>query len=310
MTVAAILARARRRSRAAARAAHRPRADFDGAGDRHRRSRRNPGGATTARGQCASSSFANVAQTIPSLALLGFLLPLPIIGGVGPRTALVALSLYALLPIVRGTVLGLRGVDAAVLEAGVAMGMTSRQLLTMVELPLALPSIVAGIRVSTVIGVGTATIAAAIGAGGLGEFIFRGLAMVDTTTILAGAVPAARPRPCVGWHARVAGAARRRRRGLTAVALPLALGLLAVVIGVASGVDVGAGRSPIVVGSKNFTEQVVLGELVAQAHRGGGRARCSQAQSWRHVRLRSWSAHRRYRRLCRVHRDGRVSGVS
>ena len=134
---------------------------------------------------------ANVAQTIPSLALLGFLLPLPFIGGIGARTALVALTLYALLPIVRTTVTGLMTIDPAVLEAGVAMGMTRRQRLWMVELPLALPQIIAGVRVATVIGVGTATIAAAIGAGGLGEYIFRGLAMVDATTILAGAVPAA-----------------------------------------------------------------------------------------------------------------------
>jgi len=134
---------------------------------------------------------ANVAQTIPSLALFGFLLPLPFIGGIGPRTALVTLTLYALLPIVRTTVGGLKSLDRTVVDAGVAMGMTPRQLLFMVELPLALPSIVAGLRVATVIGVGTATIAAAIGAGGLGEYIFRGLSMVDSTTILAGALPAA-----------------------------------------------------------------------------------------------------------------------
>ena len=135
--------------------------------------------------------LANVAQTIPSLALFGFLLPLPFIGGIGPRTALVTLTLYALLPIVRTTVGGLQSLDRSVVDAGVAMGMTPRQLLFMVELPLALPSIVAGLRVATVIGVGTATIAAAIGAGGLGEYIFRGLSMVDSTTILAGALPAA-----------------------------------------------------------------------------------------------------------------------
>jgi len=136
-------------------------------------------------------TIASAAQTVPSLALLGFLLPLPFIGGIGPRTALVALGIYALLPIVRNTVTGISTVDPAVIEAGVAMGMTGRQLLWLVQFPLALPSIVAGIRVATVIGVGTATIAAAIGAGGLGEYIFRGLAMVDTTTILAGAIPAA-----------------------------------------------------------------------------------------------------------------------
>src|ERR1700687_1362791 len=136
-------------------------------------------------------AFANVAQTVPSLALLGFLLPLPFIGGSGPRTALVALSLYALLPVMRTTMTGIQTVDPAIIEAGVAMGMTARQLLFLVEFPLALPSIIAGIRVATVIGVGTATIAAAIGAGGLGEYIFRGLSMVDTATILAGALPAA-----------------------------------------------------------------------------------------------------------------------
>src|SRR5687767_1064668 len=136
-------------------------------------------------------ALTGIAQTVPSLALLGFLLPLPFIGGIGPRTALVALSIYALLPIVRTTMTGIQTVDQAVVEAGVAMGMTPRQLLFMVELPLALPSIVAGIRVATVIGVGTTTIAAAIGAGGLGEYIFRGLSMVDTPTILAGAIPAA-----------------------------------------------------------------------------------------------------------------------
>src|SRR5918994_3919318 len=134
---------------------------------------------------------ASAAQTVPSLALLGFLLPIPIIGGLGPRTALVTLSIYALLPIVRTTVTGIRNIDPAIVEAGTAMGMTNRQLLWLVELPLALPSIIAGVRVATVIGVGTTTIAAAIGAGGLGEYIFRGLAMVDTTTILAGAIPAA-----------------------------------------------------------------------------------------------------------------------
>ena len=113
--------------------------------------------------------LANIAQTIPSIALLGFLLPLPLVGGVGWRVAVVALILYALLPIVRGTLAGLMSVDPSVVAAGTAMGMTGRQLLWMVELPLSLPSIVAGIRVAAVIGVGTATVAAAIGAGGLGR---------------------------------------------------------------------------------------------------------------------------------------------
>ncbi len=136
-------------------------------------------------------SLANVAQTIPSLALFGFLIPLPYFGGIGRRTAIVALVLYALLPILRNTLTGLLGVDPSVLESAVAMGMTARQRLFRVELPLAAPTILAGVRTAAVQTVGTATIAAAIGAGGLGVFIFRGLASVDTGQILAGAVPAA-----------------------------------------------------------------------------------------------------------------------
>ena len=130
-------------------------------------------------------------QTIPSLALFGFLIPVPFVGGIGMRTAIVALILYSLLPIVRNTLTGIRGVDRLVVEAGVAMGLTSRQLLTDVELPLAMPTIVAGIRIATVVGIGVATIAAAIGGGGLGTLIFRGVAMVDSRLILAGALPAA-----------------------------------------------------------------------------------------------------------------------
>ncbi len=135
--------------------------------------------------------FANVMQTIPSLALFGFLIPVPLIGGIGKRTAIVALVLYALLPILRNTLAGILGVDPAVRESAVAMGMTGRQLLFRVELPLAARTILAGIRVATVTTIGTATIAAAIGGGGLGVFIFRGIASVDTTQILAGALPAA-----------------------------------------------------------------------------------------------------------------------
>jgi osmoprotectant transport system permease protein len=135
--------------------------------------------------------FANVMQTIPSLALFGFLIPVPLIGGIGKRTAIVALVLYALLPILRNTLAGILGVDPAVRESAVAMGMTGGQLLWHVEMPLAARTILAGIRVATVTTIGTATIAAAIGAGGLGVFIFRGIASVDTTQILAGAVPAA-----------------------------------------------------------------------------------------------------------------------
>jgi osmoprotectant transport system permease protein len=135
--------------------------------------------------------FASVMQTIPSLALFGFLIPIPLIGGIGKRTAIVALILYALLPILRNTLVGILSVDAAVRESAIAMGMTGRQLLWQVELPLAARTILAGIRVATIATIGTATIAAAIGGGGLGVFIFRGIASVDTTQILAGAVPAA-----------------------------------------------------------------------------------------------------------------------
>lgn len=135
--------------------------------------------------------IANIFQTIPSLALFGFLIPIPFIGGIGPRTAIVALVLYALLPILRNTYVGLSSIDPAVLEAAEAMGMTNSQILLRVRLPLALSVILAGIRTATVITIGVATIAAAIGAGGLGTFIFRGVAMVSDPVILAGAVPAA-----------------------------------------------------------------------------------------------------------------------
>ncbi len=137
------------------------------------------------------TTLVNVVQTVPSLAMFGFLIPIPLIGGIGARTAIVALVLYALLPVLRGTLAGILSIDPAVRESAVAMGMTPRQLLTMVELPLAARGILAGVRVATVTTVGTATIAAAIGAGGLGVFIFRGIASVDTTQILAGAAPAA-----------------------------------------------------------------------------------------------------------------------
>jgi osmoprotectant transport system permease protein len=138
-----------------------------------------------------SLGLASVFQTIPSLALFGFLIPIPFIGGIGPRTAIVALVLYALLPILRNTYVGLTSIDPAVLEAAEAMGMTNTQILTRVRLPLALGIILAGIRTATVITIGVATIAAAIGAGGLGTFIFRGVAMVSDAVILAGAIPAA-----------------------------------------------------------------------------------------------------------------------
>lgn len=144
-----------------------------------------------ARLRVTALGFASVLQTIPSLALFGFLIPLPFLGGIGTRTAIVALVLYALLPILRNTVVGLTNLDPAVLEAAEAMGMTETQILLRVRFPLGLSVVLAGVRTATVITIGVATIAAAIGAGGLGTFIFRGVAMVNDSVILAGAIPAA-----------------------------------------------------------------------------------------------------------------------
>jgi len=215
--------------------------------------------------------FANLVQTIPSLALFGFLLPLPFVGGIGPRAAIVALVLYGVLPIMRTTVAGFQGIDPAVREAALAMGMRPFQQLRIVELPLAWPSMLAGIRVATVVGVGTATIAAAIGAGGLGEYIFRGLSMVDPVVILAGAVPsAALALTADGGLALLERRTRRRRsRRVSRVALAGAL----VLVGLAGASLAVASRrtGAIVVGSKNFTEQIILGELMAQSlERYGG----------------------------------------
>jgi osmoprotectant transport system permease protein len=135
--------------------------------------------------------IAGIFQTIPSLALFGFLIPIPFIGGIGQRTAIVALTLYALLPILRNTYVGLTEIDPAVLESAEAMGMTQSQILFRVRLPLGLAVILAGVRTATIITIGVATIAAAIGAGGLGTFIFRGVALVNDSLLLAGAIPAA-----------------------------------------------------------------------------------------------------------------------
>ncbi len=193
-------------------------------------------------------TFANVVQTIPSLALFGFLIPVPFIGGIGVRTAIVALVLYSLLPIIRNTFIGISGVDPAIREAGRGMGMTGGQLLWKVEIPLAMGVIFAGVRVATVIGVGVATIAAAVGAGGLGMFIFRGVSMVDSRLILAGAIPAAALALIADFGL---GAIEKRFSKL--------LCLLLVVVTVCS-----CSPERIVVGSKNFTEQVILGEMLAQ----------------------------------------------
>lgn len=219
--------------------------------------------------------IANVMQTIPSLALFGFLIPLPFIGGIGPRTAIVALVFYALLPIIRNTVTGILGVDSNVREAAVAMGMTDRQVLFQVELPLALSVILTGVRVAVVITIGVAIIAAEVGAGGLGEFIFRGLRLNDNRLLLAGAAPSALMALAADFGFNVierrfdTNTSKPRRMGkpLRVVILTfLALGVL--VLGYAALRNFrGAsshGRDHVAVGSKDFTESILLAEIVAQ----------------------------------------------
>ena len=201
---------------------------------------------------------AGLAQTIPSLALFGFLIPVPFLGGIGARTALVALVLYALLPILRNTVTGIRQVDPAVVEAATGLGMTDGQRLRRVELPLALPVILAGVRIAAVTSVGTATIAAAIGAGGLGAYVFRGIATVDTRLLLVGAIPAAAMALVVD---ALLGALEKSRRPGRAAAILLGGAALAALGGAAATASRGGGTT-VVVGSKNFTEQVLLGEIL------------------------------------------------
>lgn len=219
--------------------------------------------------------LANVAQTIPSLAMFGFLLPLPFIGGLGARTAIFVLILYALLPIIRTTAAGLRSIDPVLLEAAAALGMTPGQRLRQVELPLALPAIVAGIRVAAVIGVGTATIAAAVGAGGFGEYIFRGLSMVDPTVILAGAIPSALLALIIDGALTLVERALQRsnaggRKGRWMTAAGLAV-LAAIAVPAAFPFVRGADEA-VRVGSKNFTEQIILGEVIAQVLESHGLA--------------------------------------
>jgi len=210
---------------------------------------------------------ANIVQTVPSLAMFGFLVTMPLIGGVGARSALFVLILYALLPVMRNTVAGIQGIDRAARDAGVALGMTPRQLLLQVELPLATPTMVAGVRVAAVVGVGAATIAAAIGAGGLGDYIFRGLSMTEPTLIVAGAVPAALLALSVdaslGWLQRALTPGATRVRRVTARAT-VAGGLVLVLIVAGSFAVSGRWGSRVIIGSKNFSEQVLLGELLAQ----------------------------------------------
>jgi len=227
-------------------------------------------------------AIANVLQTIPSLALFGFLIPVLGPYGIGRVPAIIALFLYSLLPIIRNTFTGVNGVDPAVREAARGMGMTDWQMLTQVELPLALNVIVAGVRVATVISVGTATIAAAIGAGGLGTYIFRGLRTVDRTLILAGAVPAAAMALladlALGSLERIlspgsGGTIINRRRWV------VGLGALVIIAGLVAYFNVGVATSGarIVVGSKDFTESRILSEIVAQTIENGTDIKVEQA---------------------------------
>jgi osmoprotectant transport system permease protein len=212
--------------------------------------------------------IANVMQTIPSLALFGFLIPLPFIGGIGTRTALVALVLYSLLPIIRNTVTGILNVDPNVREAAVAMGMTGGQVLRQVELPLAMGVIVTGIRVATVIAVGVTTIAAAVGAGGLGVYIFRGLRQYDNNLLLAGALSAALLALAAD---SLLGLVERqfsfeKQRSVIARRLALAVAVVLVIGGAVFwlGRSTPSGEARIAVGSKDFTESALLAEIVAQ----------------------------------------------
>jgi osmoprotectant transport system permease protein len=222
--------------------------------------------------------IANVMQTIPSLALFGFLIPLPFIGGIGARTAIVALVLYALLPIIRNTVTGILGVDRNVREAAVAMGMTDRQILWQVEMPLAMSVILTGVRVAMVICVGVATIASAVGAGGLGVYIFRGLRDVgNTNLLLAGALPAALMALTADFSLglleqrfSVEAKTEQRRASiinkvvLALIALVLVGGAYGTWRAARSRTQSVAGAARVVVGSKDFTESVLLAEIVAQ----------------------------------------------
>src|SRR5437899_3310118 len=219
--------------------------------------------------------IANVMQTIPSLALFGFLIPLPFIGGIGPRTAIVALVFYALLPIIRNTVTGILGVDRNVREAAVAMGMTDRQVLFKVELPLAMSVILTGVRVAVVITIGVAIIAAEVGAGGLGEYIFRGLRLNDNRLLLAGAVPSALMALVADFgfgliEKQFDWSSQRQKRSRQSLRI-VAFAVLILGVGVMSyatfrGLHKRSNSSVahVTVGSKDFTESILLAEIVAQ----------------------------------------------
>ncbi|MDM7951669.1 MAG: glycine betaine ABC transporter substrate-binding protein [Cyanobium sp. CZS 25K] len=214
---------------------------------------------------------ASTVQTIPSLAIFGLLLTVPLLGGIGTTPAIVALTLYALLPLLRGLATGLAQVPPGLKEAGRALGLSGRQVLLQVELPLALPSLMAGLRVATVIGVGVATIAAAIGAGGLGVFIFRGIATVNNGLILAGALPAAAIALIADaglglLEQRLSQRRPQGRRSGRRRFLRLTWGLAGLALGALLALRLlpTAGAGTVRIGSKSFTEQLILGELLAQ----------------------------------------------
>ena len=234
--------------------------------------------------------FANVMQTVPSLALFGLLIPIPFIGGIGARTAVIALALYALLPVIRNTVTGILGIDPKISEAATAMGMTDRQRLTQVELPLAMPVILTGIRVAVVISVGVATVAAAVGAGGLGTYIFRGLRQNDNNLLLAGALASAILALLCDFalgqieksYAIGERQAPGRRKLIGGLATAVLLGLIGLSFvpnfgsrvsnskfGISNSNENAANdgetsKRTIVVGSKDFTESVILAEILSQ----------------------------------------------
>jgi len=207
--------------------------------------------------------LANTIQTIPSLAIFGFLISVPFLGGIGKVPAIVALTLYALLPIIRNTYIGINSINLAIKEAGIGMGMTDQQLLLKVEIPLALPVILAGVRVATVISVGIATIAAAIGGGGLGVFIFRGISTVNNELILAGAIPAALIALSADFGLGFLEKNLTKPTGNKSK-LAIILGIITLIIAGLIAFNYQKAPETIIIGSKNFTEQVILGELLAQ----------------------------------------------
>ncbi|MBA3353033.1 MAG: ABC transporter permease/substrate-binding protein [Blastocatellia bacterium] len=219
--------------------------------------------------------FANIMQTVPSLALFGLLIPIPFIGGIGARTAIIALALYALLPVIRNTVTGIVGIDPKIREAAIAMGMTEWQRLRLVELPLAMPVLLTGVRVAVVISVGVAMVAAAVGAGGLGTYIFRGLRQNDNNLLLAGALASAvlalifdfaLGRIAKSYEIVPNGVMRRigTLAGVGAILAVLIASWFVPSAGTHDGSELIGSTERVVVGSKDFTESIILAEILAQ----------------------------------------------